>query len=128
MQKYIYEQDPGHGWLGVPEIEVKQLGIAEAISSCSYWDRSRALVWLEEDCDMSVFLMAKLADEFTEANLNRAADATDRETRQRVVGNFFDLRVIERHVERTSIRNMPSYGERQQRWIEVNNVKPRAQA
>lgn len=98
--RYRYEQDPGHGWLGVPVTELVTLGIAGEISNCSYYDRMRAVVWLEEDCDMSTFLSAKLAKHRTAG-----------EKRREAVAAFFDEYVQSIHVNSTLIRSMPSYGE-----------------
>ena len=52
--KYI--QDPGHGWLVIPLSVISELGIANKISSCSYYNKNMA--YLEEDCDAGVFLEA----------------------------------------------------------------------
>lgn len=57
--KYQMVNDPGHGWLRVPEAELIALGIAGEITFYSYMTRDRH-VWLEEDCDLSTFLDAKL--------------------------------------------------------------------
>jgi hypothetical protein len=57
MSRYRFISDPGHGWLEVPVKELTTLGVAHLISSCSYV--KGALAYLEEDCDMSVFLTAK---------------------------------------------------------------------
>lgn len=46
--------DPGHGWLKVERKWLKTLNIANKISSCSY-ERGND-VYLEEDCDASMFL------------------------------------------------------------------------
>ena len=48
--------DPGHGWLSVTLKDIATLGIEDKISSCSYMNASRA--YLEEDCDMKVFMDA----------------------------------------------------------------------
>jgi len=57
LDKYIKYDDPGHGWLKVPALELAELGIITKISSCSYI--AGGFVFLEEDCDMAVFLRAK---------------------------------------------------------------------
>lgn len=54
---YRFFSDPGHGWLEVPKKELAELGIAEKISAYSY--QSRQMAYLEEDCDLAVFLRAK---------------------------------------------------------------------
>lgn len=56
---YRFISDPGHGWLEVRVADLHELGIATKISSFSYINDDMA--YLEEDCDMSVFLRAKEA-------------------------------------------------------------------
>ena len=46
--------DPSHGWLGVPHNLVNDLGISQDISHYSYKDANFA--YLEEDCDLSLFM------------------------------------------------------------------------
>lgn len=48
--------DPGHGWLKVEKSFLKQLGIENKISSYSY--QKGFFAYLEEDCDMEIFLVA----------------------------------------------------------------------
>jgi hypothetical protein len=55
--KYISHVDPGHAWLEVQRSELEALGIAGGISSCSY--QKGDSVYLEEDCDASLFIAAK---------------------------------------------------------------------
>jgi len=45
--------DPSHGWLKVPKSLLKELGIEDKISSCSYMRAEYA--YLEEDCDLYLF-------------------------------------------------------------------------
>jgi hypothetical protein len=59
MAKYMFYQDPGHGWVKVFVKELEQLGIADKISSFSY--RRKDIAYLEEDCDLEKFLQAKQA-------------------------------------------------------------------
>lgn len=56
---YTFHADPGHGWLEVSIDELERLCITDQISPYSY--RKGDLVYLEEDCDLSVFLRAKEA-------------------------------------------------------------------
>ena len=56
---YLYEQDPGHGWLHVQRSEIERLGIAQQITPFSY--QHNGMVFLEEDCDLSTFMRAKEA-------------------------------------------------------------------
>ena len=58
-EKYKFISDPGHGWLRVPLLEILALGIADEISTCSYLGFKGRHVYLEEDCDLSVFCRAK---------------------------------------------------------------------
>ena len=46
--------DPGHGWLKVTRGDLKRAGLIEKISSFSY-QRGES-VFLEEDCDLALFL------------------------------------------------------------------------
>ncbi|MFW5871486.1 MAG: hypothetical protein ACOCUT_00115 [bacterium] len=56
---YIFHTDPGHGWLAVKRSELKRLGIIDKISSYSY--QKGQTVYLEEDCDATIFCQAKEA-------------------------------------------------------------------
>ena len=51
-----YICDPGHGWIAIPMEVVKELGIEDKVSSCSY--KRRGIAYLEEDCDAALFLEA----------------------------------------------------------------------
>ena len=54
--KLTYFTDPGHGWVKVPRKLLERLSIADQISRYSY---SRGdSVYLEEDCDASLFFNA----------------------------------------------------------------------
>src|SRR4030067_1541967 len=48
--------DPGHGWLAVKKHWLQSFGIASQITPYSYQRGDTA--YLEEDCDLSVFLVA----------------------------------------------------------------------
>lgn len=54
---YTFHEDPGHGWLEVKKQELIKLGIAEKITHYSYQHGDK--VYLEEDCDLATFMMAK---------------------------------------------------------------------
>jgi hypothetical protein len=75
MAKYMFYQDPGHGWVKVFVRELKQLGIEDKISMYSY--RRKDIAYLEEDCDLEKFLQAKHARgegvELVERHTNRAS-------------------------------------------------------
>ena len=57
--KYRFIEDPGHGWLEVDRAEISRLNLNDSISSYSYIRGAKA--YLEEDCDLSVFMRAKAA-------------------------------------------------------------------
>ena len=52
----VFHEDSGHGWLQVPHSYIDKLGIKKDISNYSYRDTENA--YLEEDCDLSVFMRA----------------------------------------------------------------------
>jgi hypothetical protein len=56
MQTFTFYADPGHGWLEVPRDLLHDLGIADDISHFSYQRLDK--VFLEEDCDLSLFTRA----------------------------------------------------------------------
>jgi hypothetical protein len=56
MTTYTFHTDPGHGWLEVSRSELAMLHIDDAISAYSY--QSGDKVYLEEDCDASLFVDA----------------------------------------------------------------------
>ena len=80
---YIFHTDPGHGWLEVTRAECTRLGILDKISHYSYQRGDK--VYLEEDCDASLWAEAKktAGEEFT-----------------------FD----EQHLDETPIRDYQSFG------------------
>ena len=55
--RYRFYSDAGHGWLRVKLAELDALGIRDDISAFSYADSVYA--YLEEDCDMGAFMVAK---------------------------------------------------------------------
>ena len=68
--KKKFHTDPAHGWLEVNYSELKDLKIEDKISSYSYIKDD--IVYLEEDCDVAVYLDAIKAQgneiEFIELN------------------------------------------------------------
>lgn len=56
---YTFYSDPGHSWMAVTLAELIKLRIVDKISICSYWSKSGTVVFLEEDCDASIFLERK---------------------------------------------------------------------
>lgn len=57
--KFDYISDPSHGWVKVPIKLLQQLNIDGKISSYSYYRAGFA--YLEEDCDLSIFMAAMAA-------------------------------------------------------------------
>ena len=51
--------DPGHAWVKVKRSLLQTLGIADKVSRCSY--QRGQFVYLEEDCDLSLFMAAAKA-------------------------------------------------------------------
>jgi hypothetical protein len=51
--------DSGHGWLAVKRKELARLGILNKVTSYSY--QRGATVYLEEDCDLALYVNTKLA-------------------------------------------------------------------
>ena len=98
---YTFEQDPGHGWLGVPVAEVRELGFA--VSDYSYWQATTQIVWLEEDCDLTSFARALAARETASA---------DRAIQHDWIVNvlFGGDMVTDHHVNHESfVRSLPRY-------------------
>lgn len=56
IKKFQSFSDPAHGWGKVSRKDLVNLGIADKISSCSY--QFKSFVYLEEDCDLSIFVNA----------------------------------------------------------------------
>jgi hypothetical protein len=56
---YSFYNDPGHGWLAVKRKELVELGIIDKITEYSY--QRGQTVYLEEDCDATLFVNAYTA-------------------------------------------------------------------
>jgi len=56
MKPINYYTDPGHGWFAVKRTELALLGILGEVSSYSY--QRGQTVYLEEDCDASLYFAA----------------------------------------------------------------------
>ncbi len=76
-QKYVFIQDPGHGWIIVTLAEIARLGIADQISSYSYKNVQAGEAYLEEDCDAALFIRAKeaLGEAFAFRDVHTDSDA-----------------------------------------------------
>ena len=56
---FIKHSDPGHGWLEVTPSDLSEVGLKLAdISGYSYKNRRGTRLFLEEDCDASLFFKA----------------------------------------------------------------------
>jgi hypothetical protein len=80
--------DPGHGWGRVARSAIKDAGIADQISQYSYQEGDH-LVYLEEDCDLYLFIRA-------------------------LEQRGYKVKLDEQYVDRTHIRALPRYKETQQ--------------
>ena len=69
-KEFYFYTDPGHGWLEVPRGLLAELGISDKVSDYSY-QRGES-VFLEEDCDYSLFRRAMMdaGREFTTADIH----------------------------------------------------------
>jgi hypothetical protein len=74
-RKLTFFSDAGHGWLSVATKDLVTLGIEDKISSFSYISNTRA--FLEEDCDVTVFLDAAKAQGW-EVTIKESKDCPDR--------------------------------------------------
>ena len=72
--RIYHRTDPGHGWLSVKRQLIEELGISDQISSYSYQRGER--VYLEEDCDASLFVEAARAAGMTINIVTTYADKT----------------------------------------------------
>lgn len=54
----VFFHDPGHGWLRVKRDTLIELGILDKVSGYSYQSDDRQFVFLEEDCDMTLYVDA----------------------------------------------------------------------
>ena len=97
VSRYRFISDPGHGWLEVPIEELSALNITHLISSCSYIGKTdeQHFAYLEEDCDLAVFLTAKFGSE---------PDA-----RKVACSHCWTNDTTEVYQERTFVRRLPPY-------------------
>ncbi len=76
--------DPGHAWARFPKSKLVSLGIADKISTYSYMNGSNA--FLEEDCDLSVLLVALRARGYTDIKFNESH--TDKQSKIRSYNTY----------------------------------------
>jgi len=81
-KKLTFHADPGHGWLEVEFSDLEELNIQEKISRYSHIRGNK--VYLEEDCDASLFL------DFAK-------------------NNGWTINIQEKYQENTPIRNYKNY-------------------
>ena len=81
-RKFTFFADPGHGWLEVDREDLHALKLSEKISRYSYAKGNK--VYLEEDCDASLFLDSAKAEGWT-------------------------INIQEKYQENTPIRNYQNY-------------------
>ena len=62
MNRYVFHEDPGHGWLEVDRHELARFVDLSEVSYFSYQNdfsyQNGGKVYLEEDCDAPLFLKA----------------------------------------------------------------------
>ena len=62
--------DPGHAWARFPSDRLHKLGIADKISSYSYYRNGQA--FLEEDCDLSILINALKGAGYTDIKFDES--------------------------------------------------------
>ena len=63
IRHYIRIYDPGHSWLKVPVRDVRDSGVFNKITKCSYIKGKYQ--YLEEDCDLYTFHTAMIGKGYT---------------------------------------------------------------
>lgn len=81
---YTFFSDSGHGWLKVSARELIELDLLQKISRYSFMSASGRWIYLEEDCDLSTYLIAT----------NRSND-------------WWSLNVKSKYSDRSAVRNYP---------------------
>jgi hypothetical protein len=95
--KATFHSDPGHGWMAVGRKHINALGIADKISASSY--QKGQTVYLEEDCDLTVFFHA-----LAQAN---GVDKTNREAVIALKHKVMDIK--DSYQNKSPLRNYDSY-------------------
>ena len=94
--QYTFFEDAGHGWLSVKKTELKQLNIADKITSFSYMNGNSA--YLEEDCDLTTFLNARFS-----------IDLYDKTVREHLIKSFFEHNVKTSYNHNSPVRRFYHY-------------------
>ncbi|MCP4374000.1 MAG: hypothetical protein GY797_38735 [Deltaproteobacteria bacterium] len=81
--QFVFYSDPGHGWVKVPVVLLRQLKITDKISRFSYCRGDYA--YLEEDSDAGIFIeaMKKASKE-----VSFKESSTDRQSRIRNYNSY----------------------------------------
>jgi len=58
LRTFTVFADPGHAWVAVPMDYVRMLGIDQKITPYSFISDSGKTAYLEEDCDVGIFIDA----------------------------------------------------------------------
>ena len=82
--KFTYFTDPGHGWLAVTWQQARNAGILDKITGCSYISDTGQTIYLEEDCDMNMFLkiLTEQGTKFELRCVNTDKDSSIRDKRR----------------------------------------------
>ena len=54
MNTFTVYSDPGHGWVKIPKVLLRDIDLDNKISSFSY--QRNKFAYLEEDCDLPLFI------------------------------------------------------------------------
>jgi hypothetical protein len=85
LKVFSFYSDPGHGWSKVPKALLQNLGIISKISRYSYMRKEFA--YLEEDCDLSLFIRAYRAKQGIDP-IFREAGTREKRSKVRSYDNF----------------------------------------
>jgi hypothetical protein len=96
MKTYTWNADSGHAWLAVKSVEIKALGLLDKISSYSYISKSGKTIYLEEDCDATLFINKKVElnqDINPDGRLNTDEKYKDGQSHIRGLESFSELQL-----------------------------------
>lgn len=113
QKKYTYIHTPGHGYLSVSIKEIKKLNLVDQISGYSYMNLTR--VYLEEDCDLRLFIDAK-----KKLNEEINIQSSYRDVSEILPGGRYDSYNIDNPIQLNSI---VTNGEDIFKVIAINNKK-----
>jgi hypothetical protein len=84
MKPILYYTDPGHGWFAVKRTDLADLGLLDKVTTYSY--QRGQTVYLEEDCDASLYFAAYRAKHGTDRPIT--CKGTDRRSPIRSYATF----------------------------------------